>query len=239
MLDDLIKYKEELENEAKYVGIIDNYTGQAYEYDEPISKFDDSEYTVSEIANKCETDRVIKECEQLLKTSTELLVNYGIPFDRITLSTNPGLFCKKAAYEDYASDEHTIFKNGVIKHLYGNIINKYIPVIFRLDLNIVYVPSEYVGGKILVSINDYICDHKSDECGLYIEDFRRSCYVHGIIDIDEFAKKLTKLGYEFIDGLEAIVVNPQNYLTNYFESVDNDCDFPLWVSADFTRKRTK
>lgn len=210
-LEDLKKLKIELEAQRKKEFAIIEELGSKGIYDAILKN-------KKEIDFREDTDDVVKKCENIIEQTMRLLVEKGIDFDEIMLTTPVGIICKYEYYqklkqslltlEKETPDNNTFFK--LIKGLNNNNI---------------------LPGIIPINIGLY-CDELPEGC--ISKENLQSLFVNGIVKYEQFISKMTNLGYDvsFMDSIGDMKEDIKTF-DSYIDAIKEDCKSELAINVRF------
>ena len=184
MLEDLIKLKQQLESNHKYIAISDLSEGSIMSASESKS--------LSEFKALENTDDFIVQCEKLMEKAIRIFSANNIPYDTIQISSLQGFLCKPG-FVDFLKSEYQKHKGTNerwklnLENLGSNVSLKYVPMSFSINMAGSGLSGVYY-------VDDYLLENEKDIS--QINDLSRES-VSGIIDFEKFIKRMKELGYSF------------------------------------------
>lgn len=237
MLDDLIKYKEELEQAKDYGlfadGLISHFDAT------PDFELGKEGYSLTDIWNRVNNEQVAQKCEDTMRDAIVLLSKYDIPYANIMLASYPSFFVKKYVLEEarHDYDEGKNLHEFVLRRFKNNVLENVIPVRFIFDLDSMIIPAEYLPeGKGLMRVTEYIRTNRNSECIKEIEKFCTNSIFEGVINFDKFVNLMRKNGFS-ATATDNILPCFESYLSVYFEQIEREVTYDFYIGANFSRSR--
>ncbi len=187
MLEDLIKLKQQLESNHKYIAINDLSEKSIMSASESKS--------LSEFETLENTDDFIVQCEKLMEETIRIFSANNIPYDKIQIASSQGFLCTPE-FVDFLKSEYQNHKEITkinLENLGSNVSLKYVPMSFGISLagsNLSY------GYSVYDYLYDFLSDSDYEKVISHIIDLEKKS-VSGIIDFEKFIKRMKELGYSF------------------------------------------
>ena len=198
-------------------------------------KFFGLKYTLEDIKKLEDTTGMVKKCENLLKKNTHMLVNnVNDELNKVVLYSTTGVIFK-SKYIDNIVDSFKENPTQVDEDLFTpkflneNVLNKYAFLDFYLSADNTSI------GK-CNNLYDYFYsgDANKEQLGKYLINNTKDNEASGIVNYEEFVKKITDLGYDvkFVsDYNKKIQNNNSQVFSKEFGTIN--------IIADLTIKKTK
>lgn len=147
--------------------------------------------SMDEIIDSENTDEVVKQCDDAIKIILSILSETGIPYDQIQLNSGTRFYCKvnfvKEIKEFYAHHSYDKFDELEYQILMNELPNQSI---------IPFIPVElYFDGNNTGTLDESIYQSNYKWPILKYETLHK-IKVKGIINIKEFIRKMSDLGYD-------------------------------------------
>lgn len=237
MLKDLIKQKEQLEQEKEYMAFFDGLASRLNTKEDFV--FGNGGCSLADIWSRINTEGVALKCEEIMEKLIYIFSKYDIPYKNISMASSPQFYIKKHILEearpllDSKKNLHEFVHERCENHILENII----PVTFVLDFKSMWIPEEYLPkGKTLMKVDEYLCEKRNSEIIKEIEDYCNNSIFSGIINFNGFVKFMKKNGYS-VYATDVYKPDFNDYLSGYFEHIEENSLYDLNINADFSRVR--
>jgi len=237
MLKDLIKQKEQLEQEKEYMAFFDGLASRLNTKED--FAFGNGGCSLADIWSRINTEDVALKCEETMEKLIHIFSKYDIPFKNISMASSPQFYIKKHILEEARPllDSKKNLHEFLLKRCENHILENIIPVTFVLDPNSMWIPVEYLpDGKTAMNVGEYLCEKRNSEIIKEIEDYCNNLIFSGIINFNRFVKFMEKNGYS-VYANDVYKPNFKTYLSGYFEHIEENSFYDLNINADFSRGR--
>lgn len=248
MLNDLIKFKEQLENNPSYYGVINrNFKYEISDDSIKFNDFDDEESLYEFTSNM----------EEEFKKTIERFNKINFSFDKLEIFTKIGVCCTERIAKSFVLGEKRMIENDRFKsEVKKSISKKYIYVDFRMNPDTCILSDEELmenGQKMSLTsfINKYGSDALEKEKnykelsyyeGKYLILSKSTCnhtYSLGeaYIPFDLFISRMKEYGYDIIldDGTNIVeCTNIEQYINAFMDTFNKNIE--LRIVANLNKK---